>query len=576
MAHKFNPRHTALGVAMFAGALLFADAVPAAAQVQSRMRVLVPAFVNAQGKEADDGDKLAEEIADQINQMPTHAPADEKEIKNALKKYSLKESEMDCIKWVQLAAQTQVAALVLCGTLDDQSHAVTASFRPVGGGDAFEVQQFSMQTPEQAAQQVVQAFETYTRQLALVVYCNDYINSQSWQQALDNCNQAVELNPKSVSAHYARGSALMNLDRNEEAFDAYRKVLELEPIHQDAMLAAGILASKLGRHDVAQQYFTEYLALNPGDDNVRLTIAHRLANEGDPAGALRLVEDVANAPDASASLREYAGHFAMNAALGIQQDSGPANGNTDEAAAYFEKAITHYRAAVEMKGDSADATVLRNLMLAYKNVGNQEQALAIGQRATTNSDDAQAWLVYSDVLREAGRTEEAIAAMDRAGQLDPNLSGIAYRKAVMLLEQGELQQALAAAKAGIAANQVPADQAENLAQQMALRGFQTTQAGRPEASMPFFAAAREIGKSERTVAMINFFNGYALIKQADPMLRTATTAAPARQAKPLLERAKVLLESAGAYTEQASLRATLLQQAQQFLDVANALIDSGR
>jgi tetratricopeptide (TPR) repeat protein len=248
----------------------------------------------------------------------------------------------------------------------------------------------------------------------------------------------------------------------------------------------------------------------------------------------------------------------------------------DEANAYFRKAIEHYERSVQMKGDSADKTVLRNLVLAHKNVGNKDQALAIGQRATQGSEDAQAWLVYSDVLRDAGRTNEAITAMDRAASIDPNLSGIAYRKAVMLFEAGKIDEAVAAAKAGLASNSMPVDQAENLAQQIAVRGFNTTQAGRPEASIAFFNSAREIGKSERTVAMINFFHGYALIKQADPMLRTATTAAPAQRAKPLLERAIVMLQSAAAYTEQASLRATLLQQAQQFLDVANALIQSGR
>ncbi|HEX6308769.1 MAG TPA: tetratricopeptide repeat protein [Longimicrobiales bacterium] len=573
---RTSNRYTALGVSLLAGALLVGNAAPAAAQAQSRMRVLVPDFVNAQGQVTKNGERIADRIRDQINKMPTHAPAEEKAIKEGLKKYGLKENEMDCIKWVQLASTTNAAQLVLCGTLDEGTGQVTASFRPAGGGDAFDVPQFALQSPDQGAQQVVQSFETYVKQLSLIQFCNDYINSQSWQQALDLCTQAVELNPNSVSANYARGSALLNMERTEEALAAYQKVLEIEPIHTDALKAAGIVASKLGRNDLSQQYFQQYLELNPGDENVRLTIAHELANAGDPAGALRLVEEPASAPDASAALVEYAGHFAMNAGLKLQQAGGPANGNTDQANAFFQKAVQHYERAVTLKGDSVDATVLRNLMLAYKNVGNQERALAIGQRATAGSDDAQAWLVYSDVLREAGRTEQAIQAMDRASSIDPNLSGIAFRKAVMLLEAGQLSQAAAAAKAGLANNTLAADQAETLAQQMSLKGFQATQAGRPQQALPFFEAAREIGKSERTVGMINFFNGYALLKQADGILREATTAAPARRAKPMLDRAKVLLESASAYTEQASLRAQLLQQVNQYLEVADALIRSGR
>jgi tetratricopeptide (TPR) repeat protein len=571
---NFNPRQTMFGVALLAGAMLAADVAPVDAQAQSRMRVLVPAFVNAEGATTRSGGRLADQVRRQINQMPTHAPTEEKEWKDALKQFGLKESDMDCIKWRQLASQANIAQLVLCGTLDESTGTVTAGFHPLAGGDAFEVPAFAFQSPEQGAQQVVQSFETYVRQISLVLYCDQNIQSQNWQGALDLCNQAVELNPRSVSAHYARGSALMNLDRNEEAFEAYRTVLEIEPLHTDAMLAAGILASKLGRADVSQQYFQEYLALNPGDENVRLSIAHDLANAGDPAGALRLVEAAAGEGEASVSLLEYSGHFAMNAGLETQQ-GGPMNGNTDQANAFFRKAIDYYRRAVEIKGDSADATVLRNLMLAYKNVGNMEQALAVGERATRNSEDAQAWLVYSDVLREAGRNSQAITAMDRAASLNPDLPGIAFRKAVMLFGQGQLDQAVAAVKAGLASNSMPADQAENLAQQMAVRGYNVTQEGRPEAAMRFFAAAREIGKSERTVGMINFFNGYALVRQADSILREATTAAPARRAMPMLERAKVLLDGAGAYTEQAAQRANLLQNVQQYMEMARALIDMG-
>ena len=571
---NLNPRYTLFGVALLAGGLLAGDAVPAAAQDQSRMRVLVPSFVNAEGKSTRNGNRLADQVRDEINKMPTHAPTEEKAWKDALKKFGLKESDMDCIKWRQLAAQANIAQLVLCGSLDESTGAVHAGFHPLQGGDPFEVPEFAFQEPQQAAQQVVQAFETYVRQISLVLFCDQNIQSQNWQGALDLCNQAVELNPKSVSAHYARGSALMNLDRNEEAFEAYQTVLEIDPLHTDAMLAAGILASKLGRQEVSQQYFKEYLDLNPGNEDVRLTIAHDLANAGDPAGALRLVEEAAVAPDASAALLEYTGHFAMNAGLEAQQ-GGPMNGNTDQANAMFEKALQYYSRAVEMKGDSADATVLRNMMMAYNFVGNQAQALAIGERATANSEDAQAWLVYSDVLRDAKRTDDAIAALDRAAQLNPDLPGIALRKITMLMAEGQVDQAVAAVKAGLAAGTVQADQAENIAQQIAVRGYNVTQDGRPEAAMSFFTAAREIGKSQRTIGMINFFNGYALVRQADAILREATTAAPARRAMPLLERAKVMLEGAAPYTEQAAQRANLLQNVQQYIEMARALIDMG-
>jgi tetratricopeptide (TPR) repeat protein len=575
MARMIESRHSALGAALLTGALLLGSAVPAAAQVSGRMRVLVPAFVGADGKSTRNGERLADAVRKQINALPTHAPTESKEIRDGLRKFQLKENEMDCVKWRQLAAQTNIAALVLCGTLDEASSQVTASFHPVNGGDAFDVPAFALQAPDQGAQQVVQSFETYVRQLSLVSYCDDYIRSENWQQALDLCTQATELNPRSVSANYARGSALMNMDppRNEEAFEAFRKVLEIEPIHADAMLAAGILASKLGRADVSQQYFTEYLAMNPGDENVRITIAHRLANEGDPAGAYRLVQEAAAAPDATASLLEYAGHFAMNAALTM---GTPNNGNADQATDLFRKAAAAYQRAADMKGDSIDATVLRNLMLAYKSTGEMERAIQLGQRITPNSTDAQTWLIWSDVLRDTNRADESIAAMEKAAQLDPNLAGLATRRAVALIEAGRINEGIAATKEAVASGQMDQSIAENISQRVTQLGVGHVNGRRFDQAISLFGAAREIGKSDRSVGMANFFHGFALVTQADGILRTATTAGPARQAKPLLERAKVLLEGAGGYSDQAAKRAELLQNVQQYLDMADALIRSGR
>jgi tetratricopeptide (TPR) repeat protein len=62
------------------------------------------------------------------------------------------------------------------------------------------------------------------------------------------------------------------------------------------MLHAGILAAKLERPDESQGYFRQYLELNPGNVDVRLTIATDLANAGDPAGALTLVEEAMDDP----------------------------------------------------------------------------------------------------------------------------------------------------------------------------------------------------------------------------------------------------------------------------------------
>lgn len=576
MAQMFKPRQVAMGVSLAAGALLAVTAVPAPAQAQEvggRMRVLVPSFEAPTGGKTRTGDRIADRLKRQINDMPTHAVADDKKVKDAIKKYGLKENEMGCIQWRQLAQHVD-ADLTLCGTVDEASKAVEATFWSVQG-TSFDVPQFTMASEDQAAQQVVQSFGTYIRQISLVTFCNDYIQSQAWQNALDQCNQAVELNPRSVDAQYMRGSALRELDQTEASLEAFRKVLELDPMHQDALLSAGIATAKMGRQDESQRYFHQYLELNPGNEEVRLSIATQLANAGDPAGALKLVEEVVTA-DASQTVLEYAGHFAMNAAIAAQQ-AGPANGNNDAALAFFRTATERYEAALAKTTEQPDKQVLSRLMIAYSSLGNSEKALAIGQRATSVAgDDAAIWFAYAQALRDAKRVNEALTALDRVRQIDAEYPNVDRTRALMLLDAGRVADAVTAIKASAARGELEQSVVENLSQQISASGLKLVQEGKHSDAAGYFAAARDIGKSDRSIGMANFIEGYSLILQGDPIIRNGNNAAAGQRARPLFLRAKTLLEGAAGYTDQAAQRAQLLQQVQQFIEVADALIKAGR
>lgn len=578
MALLFKARHMAMGAALAAGAMV---ATSASADAQGRMRVLVPTFDNAQGSTTRDGQRLAEQVRKAINELPRHAPLEEKAWKDALKKYDLREQDMSCIEWKQLAQMEKAmgVGLVMCGTYDESTGTVSGEFAPAGGGDGFKIAEFPFQDRDQAAAHIVQAFNTYTRQLTLLTSCDEYVRGESWEQALQACTEAVELNPQSTSGNYLRGSALLKLDRQEEALPAFEAVLAVDPINSEALLAAGYTAAQLKQQELSQRYLHEYLAMNPGNIDVRLSIATELANQGDPAGALQLVEEVATGADASAQIFTYAGHFAMNAGLSAQAAAGTdvaAPGSNTEAMTLFRKAVQHYERAIEMTpADSVDGAIYRNLMSAYRNVGNVDRALAIGQQATASGDNAQALSIYADVLKEAGRVDEAIAALDRAVQVDPTMPNLEARKGLLLLEANRLNEAVAAFKQANDAGRLSPEFRENVAQQLAVSGYNLTQRQRFNEALPYFRASRELGKSERSVGMVNFFHGYTLVMQVDGMLRTATTAGPARTAKPLLEEARRLLQNAGGFTEQRAKTQELLGNVAQYIEVADALIRAG-
>jgi tetratricopeptide (TPR) repeat protein len=579
---RFTSRQLATALSVVTGALLI-NVSTVSAQAQSRFRVLVPDFKSPAGVKSKNGEKLSEELRKAINQMNTHAPldTDDSAVKAALKAFGLKDDEMDCIKWVQLASQKQISQLVLCGDVDDATGQVTAKFQPIGGGEAFEVAPFAMTAPQQGAQQIVQAFGTYIQQLRVAVNCQEYIQSQSWQQALDACTQVTQLNPKSIQGHGSRAVALEKLEKPEEALAAYQKVLEIDQINQDAMLAAGILAAKLNQQDVSQKYFKQYLEFDPDNESVRIKIASDLNTAGDPVGAVKLLEEWTSNPKASIDAHYYAGMFAASAALAKSQATGPAGAENTEAKELFNKAIASFEKVIAMEPDSVDQQVLRQLMIAHRGAGNVDKAVEIGRRATANpsakpTDDAQIWSIYAQVLQDAKLTDEALAALDKALQLDPATPQIPGRKASILVAAERYKEAVDVVKAALANNTIDPNVAEQLAGAVAYKGFQHTQAKQLSEAMPYFDMARSIAKQPSTIAMANFFEGYTLFMQAAPLVESdKATAADARRAKELFTRARVMLEGASAYEEQASGRAQLLGNITKYMERVEAIIKRG-
>ena len=564
-------KHGRLGLALGLALASVASAViasPASAQ-SSRFGVLVAPISGRQGS------KIADEVRKQIDEMPTHVSVPNKEVKSALKKFGVKEEAANCITYRQLMSNPDAglnAKLVMCGEIDANGQMVAQFFNP--DGSSYDVPPFQVTSESAAAQQVATGFQNYVRMLQVVTYCDDYLRSSQWQEALDNCNQAIELNPKSTHAIYGRGSALMNMERMDEALAAFEQVVQLDPINQEALLAAAVVASKLGQEEVSRRHLNEYLALNPGDIQVRLNIATKIAQEGDPIAAVALIEEVEHEDTTNLVLREYAGHFAMNAAAKLS-NSGPANGNADAAAPYFEKALAHYKYVHQMKGDTTPPQVVRNIMVAHGGLGHKQEALEWGRRATAHPEaDAQTWSAYADQLRNAERWQESLAALDKVRQLDPTYS-VAARRALILMETGQLSDVVAAVREASQKDELPDAQRESIAQRLIKTGYDNFQkAKKYETAVSYYDAARNIASTERTKAMANFFQGFGIYEQARAVQEKGTVAT-ARQSLPMFTRAKTLIEGSGAYTEGATNRANLLNAINQLIEIQNAIIKRG-
>ena len=300
---------------------------PASAQDEGageRITIMVPDLAPRQGADDDFGQDVSKELRGLIGDLHTHQTVSSGDMKDARRELKLSHEELyECIKARQLAMRKNWG-LVLCGeyqALGGGQVQVDAKFVGASNGSEFAVPQFkvSERDPKQAAQTILQTFDRWQTQLRHTVFCQQYMESDSWDRALENCNTALEINPNSADALYMKAFIQRETDQPEAALETLEKLLDIDPINENALKLAGIVATEATMPVRAREYFDRYMELNPGDVGVRLTIATDIANAGDPGSALLIAQEGADqvAQDTTGedmTLTTYIGHFAAQAA----------------------------------------------------------------------------------------------------------------------------------------------------------------------------------------------------------------------------------------------------------------------
>jgi tetratricopeptide (TPR) repeat protein len=575
MVHSVNHRRVraALAFAVAATAGL-AAASPAAAQ--ERHRVLVPNFEARAEVRGNFGRDIAQQVQRAIQGMARHQPVDNRHLRDQLRNFQIREQDLTCVTGIQLSVRTGYE-LVLCGEFEPAPEGgmnVTARVVVPETQDAFEIPQFHAANPRDGAAHIVQAFERYTQMLTVAVICQEYLDSQQWEEALPQCDRALEISDRAQSPLYGRAYALMQLDRDEESLATFERLLDVAPGHMEATLSAGIVATRLGQSEKAMRHFNTYLEMNPGDVNVRLTVANDVFQAGDPVAALAIVEEGMTGENAdNMDMIQYAGHLAVASAQ--QLSIGAANNGPQdpETRALYEKAIGYFDRVYAAQGAETEVSTLQQMMAAYVALGQHERAVEFGARVTqSHADDAQLWFNYARALHAAGQVPQAVSALERVGQIDPELRGVSGMRASWMLAEGNIAGARTAFQQAVQRGEVESDA---IARQIAGLGFNNHgRADRHAQAIEYYTVARDFAQGAQARAMVNFFHGYALLKQAE--VRSAPmTAAAAREALPMFQRALEMLQGAAEFRDQAATRTQLIEQTQQFIETMNALIRRG-
>ncbi len=564
---------------------------PAAAQEMGagdRITILVPNLAPTKGADDNFGEDVAKRLRGLINELHTHQTVSGRDMDRARKDFDLDREDLyNCISARQLAMQRNWG-LVLCGSYEPAGNdqvQVNARFVGSQDGQEFEVPTFTVgrRADEEAADRILQTFDRFQTQLRHTVFCQQYMDSQQWDEALRNCNQALEINPSSISALYKKAYILREQEQYEESLQTLDQLLELDPIHQDALKLAGIVATAAEQPERARDYFDRYMELNPGDVQVRLTIARDISNAGDPAAALQFAQEGLEVEPDNITLTTYIGHFAANAAAKAEQamnnPNREATGAVDPSRVteYYQTAAESYERVFNEKGTETEPEILERLIVAKFKLQDYEQAVSLGARATEAfPENPSIWESYSRALQEAGQMQQALAALQQAEELGGEATAaLTQRKGMLLLRMNRDQQAVATIIGGVDAGLYSASDAFRTIFAHAYQ--EEFQNGNLDAAFALLDAAGPVAESREDTLARNFWRGYILFQQGQ-RIHAPATAESAREALPVFERALEFFQAARGYEEiHASADVPkFIDNTQRFIEIEEALIKRGR
>jgi len=481
-----------------------------------RARVLVAPLQIQDGIKKDFGKKVSEEVRDGLEEIPTLVSIEWKQVKDELRRLKLKEEDLGLIQWRQLAGRLD-ADVVMTGSVVSAAagNELSVSFIDSKSGDEVAVPPFSVtgdgkQEVRYAADVIVSAFGEQVDYRRALLFCQDYLAAEQYEDALRNCNTALEANPESTSGHYLRGRVYMGQENWVVAAEDLEFVVEINPAEVDALNALAYVHAQMGDMDRAVELYREYLNFNPGDASVRMTVAFELAQAGGEDEAINLLQDGIAIDSTNAELWEFLGNVALKKGTTVEEGAPEAEGSiADEEAVRL--AVEAYDHVLEIKGEDMNPEILRNVIAANLGLGDYDAALSFADRAQAlMPEDAGLWSIRADIYGRMERYADAVAALDRALGLDPAYPNAHLRRGFLKLRAGDTQ-------GGTADLRTALDQGADVdvvAGQLLARGYNDFfKNGQYDDAIAMFEVGTGLASAGKVRDQLYFFTAYGYYQQ---------------------------------------------------------------
>jgi predicted O-linked N-acetylglucosamine transferase (SPINDLY family) len=251
-----------------------------------------------------------------------------------------------------------------------------------------------------------------------------YITRQEWTEALENLNQALNLDPTNREGHFNRGLALRGQQRQLEqgAKEAFREAIQCSSNELTTCRNLARLLRQRGELDRAAEAWQAALVIAPNDPDSLFGLALLERHRQHPAEALNLLQQLVKNPEVSA---------AVWFELGIQQASVP---NPEAAARSYAEAIQR---------DPGHAAARCNLAVLQIAKGNFIEAeLELRQAIKHSPTLVDAHFNLGIALKGQSKIEEAKEKYIHVLDLNPNYVKASCNLAAIANEQGDPAQAL--------------------------------------------------------------------------------------------------------------------------------------
>jgi tetratricopeptide (TPR) repeat protein len=378
-----------------------------------------------------------------------------------------------------------------------------------------------------------------------------------------------------------RANILFQMERLEESLADWDRVLALDPLNENALRTAGFIATRLGDDERGRGYYRRYLDVNPGNAAIRMSIASNMAEAGNPQGAMEFIQPGLDVNPNDTDLLDLYGTFAFMGALDAQEQHRASNPQSQtlspEAAEFYREGIQAYLRVIEARGDETPIDRLRNLVIAYTQLEEYPNAIAMAERVLQRDpSEATVQSMYADVLKTSGRLEDALAALDRLLVLEPSHPTARLRKATWLLEVRRIEDAVAALTPGAVDAQSADNAATMIFNEVYTHGIQANPSDYAYMIRGAVAAKQIPNISNSMREQLNFWHGLSVFQRTAPQAQAAQDLATARATLPLFQEAQGLLNQAGGYTQRAGIAmASTMDALASFIEIQEAIIRRG-